>query len=263
MPIPEPARGKALKPRAIGAFYDLYLLGFSDSEPSRFMNYGYWYPTTQNKTIAQENLMEKLVSGIQDRSGRILDVACGTGATTRFLGNHWNPAHIFGINVSTKQVSKCRQGSSCSFCVMDAASIAFSDDSFQSIICVEAAFHFDTRERFLRDCVRLLKPGGVLALTDLLLHEAGHDLLPMWPRANWLPNVSEYHNLLLRVGFSHANVIDITEEGWRSYARHTFAELHDEWMLGKSDFPRLQQNLAWMYRLAATHKYNLMCFAVK
>ena len=40
---------------------------------------------------------------------------------------------------------------------MDATELDFRDNSFDSIICVEAAFHFDTREKFVREAYRVLK----------------------------------------------------------------------------------------------------------
>jgi ubiquinone/menaquinone biosynthesis C-methylase UbiE len=146
---------------------------------------------------------------------------------------------------------------------MDANALAFSDESFEAVICVEAAFHFDTRETFLRECLRILKKGGTLALTDILLHKEGHNLLPLWPSCNFVSSLFDYQTLVRKVGFSSADVMDITESGWKSYARDTFSSLHDAWISGRIDFLSLQASLSWMYRLAAAQRYNLICFAVK
>lgn len=252
-------------PKVIGGFYDRYLAHTSPEDaPRRFMNYGYWHDRVKNKQEAQENLIERLVAGLPNRDGRILDAACGTGATAHYLTRYWRPACIFGINISAKQLDLCWRNSSCrNVAVMDAGVMSFSDSSFENIVCVEAAFHFDTRENFLRECSRILTKGGILALTDILLHKEGHELLPMWLRSNYVPSLSDYQSLLLSVGFSQVKVIDITDEGWNSYARNAIAALHDAWISGRSSFPALQANLSWIYRLVAAQKYNLMCFAKK
>jgi ubiquinone/menaquinone biosynthesis C-methylase UbiE len=265
IPITEDAGRGAVTPQMIGGFYDRYLAQLSPEDAaSQFMNYGYWYEDTCDNMVAQANLMEKVISRMPNRSGNILDVACGTGATTRHLNNYWNANYIHGINISKNQISKCQQNSGCrNFAVMDAGAMAFGDNSFDNIICIEAAFHFDTRQAFLTDCVRILRKNGVLALTDILLHEDGHQLLPMWLRSNFVRTLPDYRALLRDVGFARADVIDITEVGWRSFARHRFSTLYEEWMSGLCDFLTLQNKLVGMYRLAAAHKYNLMCFAIK
>ena len=37
------------------------------------------------------------------------------------------------------------------------------------MISIEAAFHFNTREIFLKEVIRVLKPGGILSMADLII----------------------------------------------------------------------------------------------
>jgi SAM-dependent methyltransferase len=254
-----------MTPDLIGRLYDGDLPRVEPNEAaSAFMNYGYWYPHTTDYAMASENLLEKLVAGMPDRTGRVLDVACGLGATTEYLLRHWSADAVCGINISARQIDACRRRCpQCQFAVMDAAAMTFADGSFQNMLCVEAAFHFDTRQAFLAQASRILAPGGVLALTDVLLHEEGHVLLPMWLRANFVPSLDAYRRLVAEAGFSRVVVIDCTEEGWRSFARHTFTVLHDSWVAGVRDFGDLQHRLRTLYRIAASCRYNVICFATK
>lgn len=265
MPMHSVLSGRTVTPEMVRAFYDETLFQRAlEKAASQFMNFGYWYCGTRDLSVAQSNLMEKIISGIVNRSGRILDVACGTGATTLHIKKYWNLDRVFGINISEKQLSVCLSNSGCrNFAVMDAGAIGFADGSFDNVICVEAAFHFRTREAFLRDCVRMLTKGGVLALSDILWHPRGHELMPTWLPENFVATLSEYRILFLNAGFSSVEVIDITEEGWKSYVRHQFSTVHENWMCGRCDFMDLQNNLIGLYRIESALKYNLICFATK
>lgn len=49
----------------------------------------------------------------------------------------------------------------------DATRMPFPSDSFDGVISVEAAFHFSSRDRFFAEAHRVLRPGGVLSMSDI------------------------------------------------------------------------------------------------
>src|SRR5918994_1254316 len=48
----------------------------------------------------------------------------------------------------------------------DAARMPLRDECFDGVISVEAAFHFASRRRFFAEAIRVLRPGGVLSMSD-------------------------------------------------------------------------------------------------
>lgn len=263
--IPYARNARPLPARIIGGIYDSLISPLStQSAANRFLNYGYWRSDTRDERSASIALMDELLSRIPTRSGRLLDIACGTGATTRYVCRYWNPHATVGINISRRQLAIAPADSLCGdFAVMDAVSPAFRDHSFQTIICVEAAFHFNSREAFLRSALRLLTTRGVLAVTDVLLWRDGHALLPMWLECNYVPTLADYSRLLNRVGFRNIELVDITEQGWRSWLRNRVASIYDDWLSERIDFRALQLKLQGLYRLAAAIRFNVLCVAVK
>jgi len=235
---------------AINQRYDELFYARRMSEFSgRWGNFGYWTESTRTQAEACENQMEKLLSHIPVREGRILDVACGMGATSRHLARYWGPGQITGINISEKQLATCREMvPGATFRIMDAAHMEFEDASFDNMVCVEAAFHFDTRESFFREALRVLKPGGTLALSDVLLTREGARTRLVCTEKNHLDTPAEYADLFRRCGFEAVEVVDVTEECWNRHYRHLVLYAHEMLLKGEIELTEMQQYLAATYK---------------
>jgi len=190
-------------------------------EGSDFHNLGYWSSTTLNLKDACENMVEKLLSFIPDKKGNILDVGCGKGATTRYLLKCYPPAEIVAINISQKQLDTGRTNApGCAFLAMDATRLAFPPESFDNAICVEACSDFNTREKFLYEAYRVLRPGGRLVFSDILVEWWLESRSPARRGANFVGDLAEYRALFRRVGFREVGLQDATGRVLVPYVRY-------------------------------------------
>jgi ubiquinone/menaquinone biosynthesis C-methylase UbiE len=192
-------------------------------DDSGFYNFGYWDANATSQRDASEALVDELVGRIPNKGGRILDVACGPGATTRRLMRSYAPGMITGINISEAQLAEARERApGCTFHRMDATRLDFPAEQFDAVICVEAAFHFDTRDAFVREALRVLKPGGSLVLTDMLFREFTRPIAAYLqvPLANFAPDIASFAARLEAAGFEAVRVQDATQACLGGFRRH-------------------------------------------
>lgn len=183
-------------------------------QDSGFFNFGYWAGSPGSQREASEALVDELLSRIAVKGGRILDVACGVGATTLRIADVYPPEMITAINISEAQIAEAQKRvPGCTFLRMDATRLEFPDNYFDAIVCVEAAFHFDTRDAFFREALRVLKPGGTLAVSDILVRRIALPIAALThvPRANFVSGVGAYRRRLEAAGFVSVAVDDATD----------------------------------------------------
>ncbi len=111
---------------------------------------------------------------VQAKPTRILDVACGTGRTLKFIRRSQPKAFLYGVDLSPAYLRKANQllsqhpGELPQLLQANAESLPYVDDYFHGITCV-FLFHElppNARQNVINECFRVLKPGGTLVICD-------------------------------------------------------------------------------------------------
>nr|WP_254940352.1 methyltransferase domain-containing protein [Cyanobium sp. Morenito 9A2] len=122
---------------------------------------------------AKEDFVHALVrwSGL-DRlpaGSTLLDVGCGIGGSARILARDYG-FQVLGISISSGQIERARAltppGLSCRFACMDALALDLPSASFDAVWSVEAGPHMADKQRYADELLRMVRPGGRLAVAD-------------------------------------------------------------------------------------------------
>ena len=153
----------------IREFYDLVSSHFHDLW-GQHLHHGYWIRGDETKERAQILLIEHLAQIANIRAGNsILDVGCGTGASSVYLAKHYK-VEATGITNSPVQVNlaneaAARERVNANFLLMDAEAMKFNK-CFDVIWSVESISHYQDTAKFFASAASFLKPHGTIALID-------------------------------------------------------------------------------------------------
>jgi SAM-dependent methyltransferase len=184
---------------------------------SGYFNVGYWGPGATGLVSACDRLVDELASAVPAGASLIVDAGCGVGAATRRLAGRFPEATILAVNISHWQLVQARRRGVAAPVVMDAARLAIAAAAADAVIAVQSAQLFDTRAAFLAEACRVLRPGGVIALSDLIINDREPGGAWMLPPANAVATIQDYADGLAQAGFVEVEVRDATDACWRPF----------------------------------------------
>jgi ubiquinone/menaquinone biosynthesis C-methylase UbiE len=111
--------------------------------------------------------------------GDLLDVACGPGVVTAAIapGAAWVVAFDATVEMLDKARARCAKAglSNVGFERGNAESLPFADARFDGVVTRLAIHHFADPQRALGEMFRVLRPGGVAVIVDVVSSESAED----------------------------------------------------------------------------------------
>jgi MPBQ/MSBQ methyltransferase len=191
-----------------------------------FLNVGYfrlhdWVVNPVRLNIAQERLAKRSIKMLKMTEGLdVADIGVGRGRSSYFIAMANPTASVTGVDYLHENVAAAEflhdNTKNLVYRQSEAEALPFESESMDRIHCLEAAFHFD-RAAFLRECYRVLRPGGRAVIVDFMWKDptrrailnkpAGEIVREVWKFEDFWA-VEEYLGEATKLGFRIAEQHD-------------------------------------------------------
>ncbi len=222
--------------KAVEQYYDT-TIDLYEGLWGEHVHHGYWEPGQSpadgpDRHAASERTVTELAAFAAVPAGsRVLDAGCGIGGPALFLARHLD-CRVEGITLSSQQVERATERARAAgladrlaFQQLDAVRTGFPDASFDVVWALESLEHIPDRAAFLAEALRVLRPGGVLAVSTWCVRDGELDaeaaglLAEIYERQAIpsLPPMADYGRWCRQAGFADVRVAD-----WTPYVRNTW-----------------------------------------
>jgi ubiquinone/menaquinone biosynthesis C-methylase UbiE len=166
-------------------------------EPLRHETYTHGHAPATVRQHAQRTAEEAAAFLLPElRPGmRLLDVGCGPGSITRGLAERVAPGEVIGLDLSRETLDAARHDAAVRgvhnlhYEEGSVYELRFADASFDVAYAHQVLQHLREREAALREMVRVVRPGGLVAVREVDWGTAAY-----WPRDPWIDRFIEVHH---------------------------------------------------------------------
>jgi len=133
-----------------------------------FLSTNIWFQYVLEETIAN---LKNLLGNRTVENARILDVGCGQGQSFALLEKYFKPGSILAVDVDREILKTAEEAGQACQCDVDveyasARRLNLPDNSMDVVFCHQLIHHITFREEALLEFYRVLKPGGLLLLSE-------------------------------------------------------------------------------------------------
>jgi len=155
----------------VARVYESIGSGFFLALAPGWLNLGLWegHGSEDEAEDACRRLVRTLASALPT-GGVVVDVGNGLGTQDPLIAQTVHPGRLVAVNITEWQLAAGRnwlREAAAAPVAGDAVRLPIADQTVDGIISVEAAFHFRSRRAFFEECFRVLRPGGVLSMSDI------------------------------------------------------------------------------------------------
>lgn len=217
-----------------------------DLNNSLAIHYGYWDNEVKSfpESLIRMNEVMMMAAAIKP-SDVVLDAGCGVGGSSIFLA-YTLGCRVTGITLSERQVQQAAANAKkkdvhelVDFKQMNYCATDFPDASFDVVWGCESICYADSKEQFIKEAFRLLRPGGRLVVADGFVSAFDNNDNPVirqwldgW-QVNYLETQERFTAFMKDEGFQMINYRNISKEASHSsrrlYRFYFLASLYLAW----------------------------------